>query len=129
MVADDQPSDTAPRERPPPPKRKRKRKRAKKGKKPMRMSTHTPRTLEEELPPAVPFAKFDGKAATLKLDRDYWPNCMVENQDINRPNRLLAGSIVKLPIEEARRLVRLGIGALVFEDEYSGGEPNAKQIA
>lgn len=74
-------------------------------------------TLEEQLPSLIPKPLVPPgiKTATVKLKVDYWPSVPVENQSVEKPNRLLAGSRVALPYEEAKHIVGRGIAELAFE--------------
>lgn len=80
-------------------------------KKPMQKTKPDPKTLEEMLPEVVPstIISDDVPKARVKLKTDYWPRVPVENGD-----RLLAGSIVELPMEEAKTVVGRGAGELQF---------------
>jgi hypothetical protein len=77
-----------------------------------------PMTLEELLPVGVPLPRPiipDGvKTAMVRLKVDYWPTVEVENHVVDRPGRLLAGQVVPLPIDEAKRLVAIRAAELTF---------------
>lgn len=74
-------------------------------------------TLEEQLPAMVPRAVIppETKTATVKLKADYWPSVPVMGAVVDKPDRLLAGSRVTLPWDEARHIVGRGVAELVFE--------------
>jgi hypothetical protein len=84
---------------------------------PLRSTNTAAPTAEEQLPSLIPRPiNPDGiKLATVKLKVDYWPSVPVENSSVERPGRLLAGSRVALPYDEARHIVGRGIAELAFE--------------
>lgn len=79
----------------------------------MQTTMTRPQTLEDLIPedPPQPIIKANVKTARVRLKRDYWP--VVK---ITRGERLHAGQVVPLPIDEAKRVVENKIGDLVFDE-------------
>lgn len=84
---------------------------------PVRTTMTAALTLEEQLPSMVPRPVLPPgeKTATVRLKVDYWPSVPVENPAVDKPNRLLAGSRVALPYDEAKHIVGRGLAELSFE--------------